>query len=46
MKSVNDLTQLFAKSIAFNKEKVGRLPQMQSAVTGQNNSVFISCRMD
>ena len=45
MKRADDLTQLLAEVIAFDKKRVMRWLQMQSAITGENNPVFLACRM-
>jgi hypothetical protein len=46
LKCADDLTQLFAEIIAFYKKKLLWLPKTQSAVTRENNSVFLARRMD
>jgi hypothetical protein len=46
MKRADNLTQLFTEVIAFDKKRVMRLLQTQSAITGENNPVFLACRMD
>jgi hypothetical protein len=46
MKRADDLTQLFAIVVAFYENGVLRLLQTQSAVTGENNPIFLAGRMD